>query len=103
MSYFSKSTELDPGLVRPPGSQLVARILFLALCSVLLAVSSPASAQQLRKASRLGVLLYSDPKTDPNLTVSRQGPPRLGYIEGQNLLIDYGSAEGKPQRLPALS
>ncbi len=33
----------------------------------------------------------------------RQGLQALGYIEGQNLQIEYRSADGDPQRFPALA
>ena len=53
---------------------------------------------------RLGVL---DPtpqqRPAPCLPAFQQGLRDLGYVEGQNLLIDYRHAEGDPNRLPALA
>jgi putative ABC transport system substrate-binding protein len=70
---------------------------------VLLTPGFSAGAQQPRKVSRLGVLLYSNPQSDPNLAIFRQALRDLGYSEGQNLLTDYRFAEGNPQRLSALA
>src|SRR5438552_14764273 len=60
-------------------------------------------AQQQAKISRLGVLLYTTPQTDPNIAAFRQEMRQLGYIEGQNLLTEYRFAEGRPDRLPDLA
>jgi putative ABC transport system substrate-binding protein len=62
-----------------------------------------ASAQPGGKTLRLGVLLFSDPGTDPNFRAFRDGMRALGYVEGQNFTIDYRYAEGQPERLPALA
>jgi putative ABC transport system substrate-binding protein len=32
----------------------------------------------------------------------RQGLKETGYVEGQNVAVEYRSAEGRPDRLPAL-
>jgi putative tryptophan/tyrosine transport system substrate-binding protein len=39
----------------------------------------------------------------PCLPAFQQGLRDLGYVEGQNLLVDYRYAEGHPDRLPALA
>jgi putative ABC transport system substrate-binding protein len=60
-------------------------------------------AQQRTKVPRLGVLLFSNPVTDPNIEVVRGGLRELGYIQGQNVVIFYRYAEGKPERLADLA
>jgi putative ABC transport system substrate-binding protein len=59
--------------------------------------------QQPAKQSRIGILLYSTPKGDPNLASFLRALRDLGYVEGQNLAIDYRYAEGRPERLPGLA
>jgi putative ABC transport system substrate-binding protein len=57
-------------------------------------------AQQTRSA-KLGVLLVE--KREPFARVFWEGLRELGYIDGQNMQIEYRSAEGKLDRLPALA
>ena len=70
---------------------------------MLFALCLPVSGQQQKKLHRLGVLLYSNPQTDPNFLAFRDGLRELGYIDGQNLSFDYRFADGKPERLPDLA
>ena len=58
---------------------------------------------QPKEATRIGVLLFSNPETDPNLPSFRRGLRELGYVEGRNIVLEYRSAEGQPQRLPQLA
>jgi putative tryptophan/tyrosine transport system substrate-binding protein len=69
------------------------------------AVAWPLSlhAQQGKRIPRVGVLLFGTPDTDPNLPAFLRGLRELGYVEGQNLAIEYRSAEGKPDRLRSLA
>jgi putative ABC transport system substrate-binding protein len=69
----------------------------------LLAAPLAAEAQQAAKVARLGFLALN-PAANPHLHEAfRQGLRDLGYVEGRNLVIEYRSAEGKPERLPALA
>jgi ABC-type uncharacterized transport system substrate-binding protein len=38
-----------------------------------------------------------------NFDALRKGLRELGYVEGQNLIIDYRSADGRPERFPQLA
>lgn len=70
------------------------------------AVTWPLAARAQRSdkpAPRVGVLLYGTPETDPNYGSFRRGLRELGYVEGQTIVLEPRSAEGKPERLPALA
>src|SRR5215510_7227788 len=74
------------------------------LCTLFLGLSSLSQAQQPAKIPRLGYLSNADPATDS----ARAGGVRLalrelGYIEGQNIAIEYRFAEGKVNRAPELA
>jgi len=61
-------------------------------------------AQPRGKIPRLGLLDPSpQQRPAPCLPAFQQGLRNLGYVEGQNLLVDYRYAEGQPDRLPALA
>jgi putative ABC transport system substrate-binding protein len=77
---------------------------FLAMVSgSLLAVPLAAEAQQAGKVYRIGFLGNSTPALEANLMGPfRDGLRELGYVEGQNILIEYRWAEGRYERFPAL-
>jgi putative ABC transport system substrate-binding protein len=62
-----------------------------------------AHAQQSSKIARVAVLLAAFPVQGPEPQQFRQGLRDLGYTEGQNVVLDWRSAEGDYSRLPALS
>jgi putative ABC transport system substrate-binding protein len=74
-----------------------------ALCSTLLALCLPAEAQQPKKIHRIGYLSEFDPATDSTRSEAiRLALRELGYIEGQNIAIEYRFAGGKRDRYPEL-
>ena len=75
--------------------------LLLALALSCVVPAPAAEAQQSTKVARLGVLWpISD---DPTLEAFRQGLRRLGYVEGQNIAIEYRYARGNDALLPDLA
>jgi len=78
---------------------------YLALALVLLAPLA-AGAQQPVKVPRIGYLLtgsLESPGTVAALGAFRQGLREHGYREGQNILIEYRTAEGRIERFPDLA
>jgi putative tryptophan/tyrosine transport system substrate-binding protein len=62
-----------------------------------------AHAQKL-KVWRIGMLETIAPELNAvNLAALRQGLRLLGYIEGQNYVLDYRSANGQAERFPSLA
>jgi putative tryptophan/tyrosine transport system substrate-binding protein len=77
-------------------------ILSLAIGGLLLALGSCAEAQQPKKVPRIGVVVSGGPVLPSTHEAFRQGLRDLGYVEGQNLLIEYRYGEGKLDRMPGL-
>jgi putative ABC transport system substrate-binding protein len=62
-----------------------------------------ARAQQPARRPRLGVLIYSTPAVDPNTKSFLQGMHELGWVDRQNIDIEFRFAEGRAERLPELA
>jgi putative ABC transport system substrate-binding protein len=78
-------------------------ITVLTLCAMLFALCPPVSAQQPTKIPRIGYLSGTDRATDsPRSEGIRAALRELGYIEGQNISIEFRHAESKPDRYPEL-
>jgi putative ABC transport system substrate-binding protein len=68
------------------------------------AASSPGRAQQPAKSHRIGILETVSPSLNAsNLEALRRGLRELGYIEKQNYILEYRSADGEAARFPALA
>ena len=72
--------------------------------ALLLAWGSLAEARQPKKVFRIGYLSATDPVSDSTRAEGiRLALRERGYIEGQNIAIEYRYAEGKLDRLPDLA
>ena len=75
------------------------------IAAILLAVAVIAEAQQPKKISRIGYLSSSDPATESTRAEAiRLALGKLGYIEGQNIAIEYryGMGRGNADRAMSL-
>jgi len=75
-----------------------------AFCSMLLALPFPARAQQPKKVPLLGYLSTGNSTSESTRAEGiRLALRERGYIEGQNIAIEYRYAEEKRDRLPELA
>jgi putative ABC transport system substrate-binding protein len=80
---------------------LPTRRAFVAAALALLVFPRPAGAQQPKKIWRIGYLAGS-PRV-PQIDAFLEGLRELGYIEGQNAVIELKLAHGRVERLPELA
>ena len=86
------------------GNRMSKKVMCVALLAMLFALCPSAEAQQPKKVPRIGYLSSSDPATESTRAEAiRLALRKLGYIEGQNIAIEYRYAEGKRDREPQLA
>ena len=88
---------------RPSRKAALASILF---AGAVLAFAVVAEAQQPKKVPQIGFLLSPSPSASgfvDRIEAFRQALRERGYIEGQNIAIEYRWAEGRYERLPILA
>jgi putative ABC transport system substrate-binding protein len=78
------------------------KVIGLALVALLFALCLPAEAQQPKKVPRIGYLALRATPSELDETFKRE-LRELGYIDGQNIAIEYRWAAGKVDRLAALA
>ena len=79
------------------------RVFIASIAGGLLAAPLAAEAQQAGKLPRVGFLLGLSPGPSREVDAFQRGLRELGYIEGQNIAIDYRYAGGQVERLPELA
>src|SRR5262245_4989090 len=87
------------------GAEPVNKRLLVSLVAILILVAvQTVGAQQPKKVPRIGYL-SADPRAidSPRSQEIRAALRELGYIEGQNIAIEYRYGEGKLDRLPELA
>ena len=83
---------------------MISRRGFLAGTVTLLAVPLAAEAQPTGKVYRIGYLAIASPTASgPSMDAFRQGLREFGWVEGQNVSIEYRFADGETARLPGLA
>ena len=70
------------------------------LVTFFLAIVASAQGQQPKRIPRIGFLIASSASAqEPRLEAFKRGLRELGYLEGQNILIELRSGEGKLERM----
>ena len=77
--------------------------LVIMLAGAVLVAPLATNAQQPAKVYRIGWLDAHGPGPSLELDAFRQRLRDLGYVEGENFVIEYRAAEGEEQRLPDLA
>jgi ABC-type uncharacterized transport system substrate-binding protein len=89
-------------VVRNQGSSINKSALCLTFSAMLFALCAAADAQDTKKIPRIGFLALLVGRLAPEQAFL-QSLRDLGYIDGQNITIDYRFAGGKVDRLPELA
>ncbi len=76
-------------------------VLIVGLTLSLLAALPAAAAQQTRKVPQIGFLVFVS--SEARYRGFQQGLRELGYVEGQNIAIEFRSADGSLERLSDLA
>jgi putative ABC transport system substrate-binding protein len=81
-----------------------ARVLAYVLPALILTIINLAEAQQAKKVARICYLGAADASTSAVLAKPfRERLREIGYVEGQNLTIEFRHSEGKDEHLPELA
>ena len=84
------------GTRQEPIGKSKTKIFGFALCTLLLPLCVPAEAQQPKKVPRIGYLVsvsLSSTREVGQVEAFRQGLRELGYVEGQNIAIEWRFAK----------
>jgi putative ABC transport system substrate-binding protein len=85
------------------GASIARRLALAALGLSLVAAPISGEAQKAGKVYRIGVLDPAPAAPNANIDAFRQRLRELGYVEGQNVVLEYRSAGGRPNAFPALA
>jgi YihY family inner membrane protein len=78
----------------------VNRRSFLGGLGLLLTAPLFAEAQRVGKIPRVAFITATSPENSPSAETFRQGLGNLGYVEGQNIVIEWRWGRGKTDRFP---
>jgi len=81
---------------------MIKKVLCFALCAVLFALCFFADAQQPKKMPRMGYFTLSAGPSERD-EAFKQGLRELGWVDGQNIMIEYRWVAGKTEQLAAVA
>jgi putative ABC transport system substrate-binding protein len=88
---------------KTPWNSMNKKLASLAVCALLFGLCSSAESQQPKKVPRVAFLSFPSSGPDLRSEAFRQGLREFGYTEGQNIVVEYRRADGKPERLAGLA
>ena len=88
---------------KPTGYSKQLKVSALVLCAMLFALCVSVEAQQEKKLARIGYLGNRSSSDAPWINEFRGGLSEFGYVEGQNIIMEYRYWDGKLERLPELA
>ena len=104
----SGTEQAQPPCVRYEGEMNKPKLRSFALCALLLALCASAEAQQPKKVPRIGYLSSGSRASEAARSQAiRLALRELGYIEGQNIAIEFryghGNLDGAPKQVAELA
>ncbi len=90
-------------LPQPEARARISRLRGTVILALGLLLAAPAAAQYPGKVYRIGMLLHTDNPSDSARIAFREGLRALGWVEGQNYMLEPRFAEGQADRFPALA
>jgi len=92
----------DPEPGAPERAMRLVRPALIALVIVIFTAPFAVNAQQPTRVQRIGLLLTGTPP-DQNVEAFKEALRELGYVENQNLVLDYRWARGRTDLWPELA
>ena len=100
---LGRATERQVDRLRAPHKPALLLALGFAALALFVIGYTPSAAELREGKFRIGVLVAVSASTTPSMAAFVQELYKLGYVEGQNTVIDVRSAEGSMERLPDLA
>jgi putative ABC transport system substrate-binding protein len=100
MTYWLEKAEAEVTRLRTGMGR--RRFLLTSLAGVLAAPLS-AETQQTRKMPRIGILTLASSASTPILEAFRGALREIGYVESQNIVLEFRFAHGRPDTLASLA
>src|SRR5215470_6018756 len=88
-------------MIMKPLMSRIAAFAIIAVLGVLTLPALSAGAAEPPKMFRIGIVSLAAPRTAPHWVAFEQRLRELGFVEGQNLAIDFLFLQGKAERLSA--
>jgi hypothetical protein len=87
---------------QPEARMKISRLVGTVVVALGLLLAAPVAAQQPGTVYRIGMLLHGNDPSDPGRIAFRESLRALGWVEGQNYVLELRFAAGQADRFPTL-